>query len=51
MEAIMNLLGSEAGQQIIKGISQETKQDEGVTGEVLSMAMPMLMGAVKKKCC
>ena len=48
MEAIMNLLGSEAGQQIIKGISQETKQDEGLTGEVLSMAMPMLMGAVKK---
>ena len=44
----MNLLGSEAGQQIIKGISQETKQDEGLTGEVLSMAMPMLMGAVKK---
>ena len=48
MEAIMDLLSSDAGKQIIKGISQDTKQDENLTGEVLSMAMPMLMGAVKK---
>lgn len=48
MEALMDLLSSDAGKQIIKGISQETKQDENLTGEVLSMAMPMLMGAVKK---
>jgi hypothetical protein len=48
MEALMNLLNSDEGKQIIKGISQETNQDENVTGDVLSMAMPMLMGAVKK---
>ena len=48
MEAIMDLLSSDAGKQIIKGISQDTNQDENLTGEVLSMAMPMLMGAVKK---
>ena len=44
----MDLLSSDAGKQIIKGISQDTNQDENLTGEVLSMAMPMLMGAVKK---
>lgn len=48
MEAIMDLLSSDVGKQIIKGISQDTNQDENLTGEVLSMAMPMLMGAVKK---
>ena len=48
MEALLNLLNSEAGQQIIKGISQETNQNEDTTGKVLSMAMPVMMGAMKR---
>ena len=40
MEALLNLLNSEAGQQIIKGISQETNQNEDTTSKVVTEQNP-----------
>lgn len=36
------------GQQMIQGVSRETGQPEDKTADVLSMALPVLMGAMKK---
>ena len=36
------------GQQMIQGVSRETGQAEDKTADVLSMALPLLMGAMKK---
>ena len=36
------------GKQIISGVSGSTGQSESATGNLLSMAMPVLMGAMKK---
>jgi len=36
------------GKQIISGVSGSTGQSESDTGNLLSMAMPVLMGAMKK---
>jgi len=36
------------GKTIISGVSGSTGQSEGSTGKLLSMAMPVLMGAMKK---
>lgn len=41
-------MNSPMGRQLIQGVSQETKQPEGQTAEVLSMALPLLLGAMKK---
>lgn len=48
MSGILDLLNSDMGRQMIGGLSQETKQPVDKTASVLSMAMPLLMGAMKR---
>lgn len=48
MSGLLELLNSPMGKQIISGVSGSTGQSESATGSVLSMAMPVLMGAMKK---
>ena len=48
MSGILDLLNSEAGRQIVMGVSQETKQPADKTASVLQMALPLLMGAMKR---
>lgn len=48
MAGIMDLLGGELGKQIIGGVSQETNQAPDKTASVLQMALPVLMGAMKR---
>lgn len=36
------------GKQLVSGVAGQTGQPEGKTADVLSMAMPLLMGAMKK---
>ena len=36
------------GQELVRGISRETNQPAGNTADVLGMALPLLMGAMKK---
>ncbi len=48
MSGILDLLNSPMGKQIISGVSGSTGQSESATSGLLSMAMPVLMGAMKK---
>ena len=48
MSGILDLLNSDLGKQIIGGISQETHQPTDKTASVVAMAMPILMGAMKR---
>ena len=48
MSGILDLLNSDLGKQIIGGVSQETNQPVDKTASVISMAMPLLMGAMKR---
>ncbi len=48
MAGLMDLLNSEMGRQIISGVSSETKQPADKTASVLSMGLPILMGAMKR---
>ncbi len=48
MAGILDLLSSPMGKQIINGVSGQTGQSASATGNVLSMALPVLMGAMKK---
>lgn len=48
MSGLLDLLNSPMGKQIISGVSGSTGQSESATGGLLSMAMPVLMGAMKK---
>ncbi|MEM9001011.1 MAG: DUF937 domain-containing protein [Bacteroidota bacterium] len=48
MSGLLDLLNSPMGKQLISGIAGETGQPEGKTADVLSMAMPLLMGAMNK---
>ncbi|MDH3697221.1 MAG: DUF937 domain-containing protein [Flavobacteriaceae bacterium] len=48
MSGILDLLNSPMGKQLINGVAGQTGQDESKTGDVLSMAMPLLLGAMKK---
>ncbi len=48
MSGIIDLLNSDLGKQIIGGISQETKQPADKTASVVAMAMPILLGAMKR---
>lgn len=48
MESLLDLLNGQTGQQIINGVSQETRQPQDKTAEVISMALPLLMGAMKR---
>jgi Na+-translocating ferredoxin:NAD+ oxidoreductase RnfD subunit len=42
------LLNSDLGKQIIGGVSQETHHPADKTASVISIAMPILMGAMKR---
>ncbi|MDX1461667.1 MAG: DUF937 domain-containing protein [Marinirhabdus sp.] len=48
MSGILELLNSDLGKQIIGGVSQETNQPADKTASVVSMALPLLMGAMKR---
>lgn len=48
MEGIMELLQGEIGQTLLSGAARETGQSEEKTGELLQMALPILLGAMKK---
>lgn len=48
MSGLNELLGSPQGQQIISGLAGETGQPEGKTADLIGMAMPLLLGALKK---
>ena len=48
MSGLLDLLDSPLGKQMIQGVSGQTGQPENKTADVLSMAMPLLLGAMKK---
>ena len=48
MQGLMDLLNSPMGKQVISGVAGQTGQSENKTADVLSMAMPVLLGAMKK---
>lgn len=48
MSGILDLLNSDLGKQIIGGVSNEVGEDQNKTASVLSMALPVLMGAMKR---
>ncbi|WP_340198705.1 DUF937 domain-containing protein [Ascidiimonas sp. W6] len=48
MSGLLDLLNSDMGKQIINGVSNQTGAPENKTADVLSMALPLLMGAMKK---
>ena len=48
MAGIFDLLSSDLGKQIIGGASRETNQSEDKTSQVVQMALPLLMGAMKR---
>jgi len=48
MSGILELLSSPIGKQIISGVSSQTGQPADKTGNLLSMAMPVLMGAMQR---
>ena len=48
MSGLLDLLNSPMGKELVGGIAGQTGQDANKTGDVLSMAMPLLLGAMKK---
>lgn len=48
MSGILDLLRSPTGQQMISGVANQTGNSTDQTGSVLTMALPLLMGAMKK---
>ncbi|MBQ4915219.1 DUF937 domain-containing protein [Maribacter sp. MMG018] len=48
MAGLLDLLNSPMGKQLISGVAGQTNQPESKTADVLSMAMPLLLGAMKK---
>lgn len=48
MSGLLDLLNSPMGKQLISGVAGQTGQSENKTADVLGMAMPLLMGAMKK---
>ncbi|MEM9144108.1 MAG: DUF937 domain-containing protein [Bacteroidota bacterium] len=48
MSGLLDLLNSPMGKQMIQGVAGQTGQSENKTADVLSMAMPLLLGAMKK---
>ncbi|MEN8789609.1 MAG: DUF937 domain-containing protein [Flavobacteriaceae bacterium] len=48
MSGLLDLLNSPAGRQVISGVASQTGESENKTADVLSMAMPLLLGAMKK---
>jgi hypothetical protein len=48
MSGLLDLLNSPMGKQLISGVAGQTGQPQDKTANVLSMAMPLLLGAMKK---
>lgn len=48
MSGLVDLLSSPMGKQLINGVADQTGHSTDQTGSVLSMALPVLMGAMKK---
>jgi hypothetical protein len=48
MSGILDLLNSDLGKSIISGVAGQTGQDESKTSSVLTMALPVLMEAMKR---
>lgn len=48
MSGLLDFLSSPMGKQLISGVAGQTKQPESQTADVLSMAMPLILGAMKK---
>lgn len=48
MSGLLDLLNGPIGKTLISGASAKSGQSEGATSQVLSMALPLLMGAMKK---
>lgn len=48
MSGILDLLNSDLGKTIISGVSNQTNQPQSKTQDVLSMALPVLMTAMKR---
>jgi hypothetical protein len=48
MSGILELLNTPMGAELISGVARETGQPENKTADVLGMALPLLMGAMKK---
>lgn len=48
MSGLLDLLNSPMGKQLISGVAGQTGQSESGTSGLLSMAMPLLMGAMKR---
>ncbi|MEK6154176.1 DUF937 domain-containing protein [Flavobacteriaceae bacterium 3-367] len=48
MSGILDLLNGPMGQQLISGVAQQAGQPADKTSSVLSMALPVLMGAMKR---
>lgn len=48
MSGILDLLGSDLGKTIISGVAGQTGQDQNKTGQLLTMAMPVLMQAMSR---
>ncbi len=44
----MDILNSDLGKSLVSGVSAQTNQPQGKTQEVLSMALPVLMTAMKR---
>ncbi len=48
MPGLLELLNSPMGKQLISGVAGQTGQPESKTADALSLAMPLLLGAMKK---
>lgn len=48
MSGLLDLLNSPMGKQLISGVAGQTGQSSDKTASLLSMAMPVLMGAMKR---
>lgn len=48
MSGILDLLNSDIGKSIVNGVSNQTNQPENKTNDVLTMALPVLMAAMKR---
>jgi hypothetical protein len=48
MSGILDLLNSDLGKTIISGVSNQTNQPQNKTQDVLTMALPVLMQAMKR---
>ena len=48
MSGIQDLLSSSMASDLVRGLASETGQAEDKTAELLAMAMPTMLGAMKK---